>query len=119
MIEILNGESRKMRNVTLPESFYEIASERNAEEARRERRAKHWLTGLGIKARVAKLREYFGRMNEADIAYLRRDGKIAEAVSDLRRLSSELATLADALEPDPEEQRLLARAREGMEEEAA
>jgi len=101
--------------VSLPKEFYEIDSEKRAEEARLQRKARHWLTGLAIKARIAKQREYFGRMTEADIAFLRRDPNIAEAVSDLRRLSGELKSLADRLEPDPEEMALLARARERLE----
>jgi hypothetical protein len=100
-----------MLKVNLPELFYEGASERQAEEARLQRKARHWLTGLAIKAHIAKLREYFGRMTEADIQFLRHDANIAEAVSDMRRLARELSDLAEKLEPNSEELALLATAR--------
>jgi hypothetical protein len=100
-----------MLKVNLPELFYERASERQAEEARLQRKARHWLTGLAIKAHIVKLREYFGRMTEADIEFLRHDANIEEAVSDMRRLSRELSDLADKLEPNDGELALLAKAR--------
>lgn len=91
-------------------------SERSTIEAQSYRRARYWLTGLAIKTRAVKLREYIGKITEADIAFLRRDANIAEAVSDLRKLSSELLAFADALNLDAEELQLLADARTRIEE---
>jgi hypothetical protein len=76
-----------------------------------DRRARYWLTGLAIKARTVKLREYIGKITEADVTFLRHDPNIAEAVSELRNLAAELSAFADLLNPDPEELRLLAEAR--------
>jgi hypothetical protein len=84
-----------------------------------DRRARYWLTGLAIKARAAKLREYIGKITTADIDFLRHDPNIAEASEDLMRLSWELREFAEALSPDPEEVRLLADARERIEQREA
>ena len=84
-----------------------------------DRRARYWLTGLAIKARCAKLREYIGKITGADITFLKHDPNIVETVEDLRRLAGELQEFADLLEPDVEETRLLANARARIEESAA
>jgi hypothetical protein len=90
-------------------------TEAKAIARRAERRTRYWLTALAIKTRAAKLREYVGKITADDIEFLRRDPNIVETVEDLIRLSGELGDLAKALSPDPEEVRLLADARAGIE----
>jgi len=75
------------------------------------RTARPWLTALGIKARTVRLREYIGKMTDADIAHLQRDRDIAEAEGDLRLLAREALQFADALATPDEELRSLAQAK--------
>lgn len=86
-------------------------NEVGAIERRNQRQARYWLTGLAIKSRAAKLREYIGKITEADIKFLRHDPNIGEAVDDLLKLAGELEAFAAALNVDPEELALLAKAR--------
>ena len=96
----------------LREKLWELGSEGRANEAHNYRRSRYWLTGLAIKTRATKLREYLGKITEADVEFLRGDPNIAEAAEELRRLAKELFVVAEALTPDEEEAKLLARARE-------
>jgi hypothetical protein len=79
--------------------LHDLAGEAEAMERRRPRRAR--LTGIAICARATKLREYIGKINEADIKLLRHDPIIGEAISNLTALAGELCALASALEPEP------------------
>ena len=96
----------------LREKILELGSEGRANEERNYRRSRYWLTGLAIKTRATKLREYLGKITEADVDFLRGDPNAAEAVEELRRLGKEAFVVAEALTPDEEEAKLLARARE-------
>lgn len=86
----------------LAEIVRDLGSEARANEARSDRRARYWLTGLAICARVTKLREYIAKINRADIEFLRTDRNIGEAIGNLHALAAELTALAVALEPQRE-----------------
>jgi hypothetical protein len=78
--------------------LHDLASEVEAMERRSPRRAR--LTGIAICARATKLREYIGKINEADIELIRHDPIIGEAISNLTALAGELCALASALGPE-------------------
>jgi hypothetical protein len=80
----------------ITEVVEQLRSAHAADEQRSHRRARYWLTGLAIKTRVVKLREYLNKMTEADIVFLRHDPNIGEAEGELRKLAAELLRLADA-----------------------
>ena len=101
------------------EKLRDRISELRADEARNYRRSRYWLTGLAIKTKAVRLREYISKINEADLDFLRHDPNIEEAVEEIRKLADELLAVADALNLDPEELRLLEQARERFEEGAA
>lgn len=93
----------------LSEMIHNHKGEADARAARAERRAKYWLTGLAVCTRVAKLREYIGKINEADVKFLRYDPNIDEATHNLHALAQELVALANALEAGEEAERLEAK----------
>jgi hypothetical protein len=78
----------------LAEFLEPLISEAEANEARSQRRARYWLTGLAISARALKLREYIGKINKADVQFLRTDPNITETVNDLHALAREAKELA-------------------------
>ena len=93
----------------LNEMVHNHKGEADARAARAERRAKYWLTGLAVCTRVAKLREYIGKINAADVKFLRYDPNIHEATHNLHALAQELLTLANALEAGEEVEQLEAK----------
>jgi hypothetical protein len=86
----------------LTEAVRDLVSDAEANEVRAYRRTRYWLTGLAICARVTKLREYVGKINKADVEFLRTDRNIGEAIGNLHTLAAELTALAVALEPQRE-----------------
>jgi hypothetical protein len=91
---------------TLPPSIMEqlddLAGEIAANEVRSERRARYWLTNLAVVARATKLREYVGKINAADIKFLKTAPNVNDAISNLHALSRELKELAWKLSTNDE-----------------
>ena len=85
----------------------DLASEAAANEARSDRRARYWLTGIAICAKATKLRDYIAKINRADVEFLRTDEECRQAIGNLHALAAELTTLAVALEPEREKVWLL------------
>jgi hypothetical protein len=83
---------------TLPPGIQErlddLVGEVEANEVRSHRRARYWLTNLAICARATKLREYVGKIDEADIKFLKTAPNVNEAIADLHALSHEARELA-------------------------